>query len=223
MTSCLLPVDAVLMLGPTGSGKTPLGEFITSRGFLGRRAHHMDFGSELRSIVSGIGASSYTPAERGFLFDVLEHGLLLENEHFGLAAKVISFFLERSLFRKGDVLVLNGFPRHEGQARDISGIATIHALVVLICSLESIFCRIEDNTGGDRTGRVDDERTLIEKKLTIYSERTAPLIKHYEAVGSRIYRIAVNERTTAGSAYHQLSTLAAADPPVSLVAEPPKR
>jgi adenylate kinase family enzyme len=223
MTSSLFPIDAVLMLGPTGSGKSPLGEFITSRGFLGRRSHHLDFGSELRSIVSGIGSSAYSPVERDFLFGVLEHGLLLENEHFSLAEKILSLFLDRARFRAGDVLVLNGIPRHEGQARDIATIATIHAVVVLSCSLDSVFCRIEGNTGGDRTGRSDDERALVEKKLKIYSDRTAPLIKHYEESGSRIYRIDINESTTAGSAYHQLSTLAAADPPVSLITEPPKR
>lgn len=223
MTSSFFPVDAVLMLGPTGSGKTPLGEFLTSRGFLGRRSHHLDFGSELRSIASGIGSSSYTQTERDFVFGVLEHGLLLENEHFGLAKKIISLFLDRSRFKKSDVLILNGIPRHIGQARDIASIATIHALVVLTCSLDAVFCRIDENTGGDRTGRIDDERALIEKKLNIFSDRTAPLIRYYEDAGSRIYRVEINERTTAGSAYHQLSTLASADPPVSLVAEPPKR
>lgn len=223
MTTFSFPVDAILLLGPTGSGKSPLGEFLTSRGFLGRRAHHLDFGSELRSIVSGIGSSSYTPAERDFLFGVLEYGLLLENEHFSLAQKIISLFLDRARFRSGDVLVLNGIPRHEGQARDISTIATIHALVVLTCSLNSVFCRIKENTGGDRTGRKDDEQALIEQKLKIYENRTAPLIKHYETSGSRIYLLEIRERTTAGSAYHQLSALSAADPPVSLITEPPQR
>lgn len=221
--SHLFPVDAVLMLGPTGSGKSPLGDFLEARGFLGRRAHHLDFGSELRSIVSGVGSSLYTLSERDFLFGVLEHGLLLENEHFGLAKKIISLFLDRSRFRAGDVLVLNGIPRHEGQAKDISAIARVHALAVLECSPGSVFCRIGENTGGDRTGRKDDELALIEKKLKIFSDRTAPLIGHYERSGCRIYRIDINEGTTAGSAYHQLSMLAAAHPPVSLIAEPPQR
>lgn len=222
-TSFTFPVDAMLILGPTGSGKSPLGDLFTSRGFLGRRAHHLDFGSELRAIVSGTGSSSYTPAEQDFIVGVLERGLLLENEHFALAGKIINLFLDRSRFRSGDLLVLNGIPRHEGQAKDIASIARIHALVVLDCSAGSVFCRIRENTGGDRTGREDDERRLIEKKLGIFRERTAPLIEHYERSGSRIYRIDINERTTTGSAYHRLSSLAAADPPVPLIAEPPQR
>jgi adenylate kinase family enzyme len=222
-TPFTFPVDAMLILGPTGSGKSPLGDLFTSCGFLGRRSYHLDFGSELRAIVSGMGSSSYTPSEQDFIIGVLERGLLLENEHFALARKIINLFLERSRFRSGDILVLNGIPRHEGQAKDIASIAVIHSLVVLDCSAGSVFRRIRENTGGDRAGREDDERMLIEKKLRIFRERTAPLIEHYARAGSRIYRIDINERTTTGSAYQQLSLLAAADPPVPFIAEPPQR
>jgi adenylate kinase len=217
------PVDAILLLGPTGSGKSPLGKQISALGFLGRRSHHLDFGSELRSIGSGIGVKSFSAEEQNFILEVLEHGALLENEHFIIAEKIIRLLLERSRFRTGDVLVLNGIPRHEGQAKDVARVATVHAVVVLVCSVESVIRRIEENTGGDRTGRVDDERVLVERKLRTYAERTAPLIEYYKKNGSRVYHIEVNERTTTGSAYHRLSTLAAADPPVSLVAEPPQR
>jgi adenylate kinase len=221
-TSFTFPVNAVLLVGPTGSGKSPLGDVLESRGFLDSRSLHLDFGSELRAIASGIGSSSYSQEEREFIIGVLDRGLLLENEHFVLARKIIGLFLERSRYRRGDVLVLNGIPRHEGQAKDIASIATVHAVMVLDCSIESVMLRIGENTGGDRTGRVDDEQALIEKKLRIFEERTAPLIEHYRKAGSRIYRIDISERTTTGSAYHRLSALAAADPPVALVAEPPQ-
>jgi adenylate kinase len=222
-TNFASPVDAILLIGPTGSGKSPLGDILESRGFLGRRSHHLDFGSELRSVVSGIGSSSYTHEEREFIVGVLDRGLLLENEHFVLAKKIIGLFLERSRFRRGEVLVLNGIPRHEGQAKDVASIALVQSLVVLDCSVEAVVRRIEENTGGDRTGRVDDERALVDRKLRIYAERTAPLIEHYRRTGCRVYHLTVNERTTTGSAYHQVSALAAADPPVSFVAEPPQR
>jgi adenylate kinase len=222
-TSYSLPVDALLILGPTGSGKSPLGELIASRGFLGRRSHHLDFGSELRSIASGIGSTAYTKSEQDFVLGVLERGLLLENEQFALAGKIITLFLDRSRFRSGDVLVLNGIPRHHGQSKDLAPIAAVHAVLVLDCSPDSVLRRIEENTGGDRTGREDDGRSLIGKKLGIFQERTAPLIEHYREAGGRVYRIAVNERTTTGSAYHQLSSLAAADPPAAFAAEPPPR
>ncbi len=217
------PVDAILLLGPTGSGKSPLGDRIAALGFLGRRSHHLDFGSELRSISSGTDAECYSSAERNFILDVLEKGALLENEHFVLAEKIIALFLERSRFRQGDVLVLNGMPRHEGQAKDVAKIAAVHAAVVLVCSVESVIRRIEENTGGDRTGRVDDERMLIDRKLRIFAERTAPLIEYYKQAGSSVYHVEVSERTTTDSAYQRLSSLAAVHPPVALVAEPPQR
>src|SRR5512147_2884477 len=168
-TNFASPVDAILLIGPTGSGKSPLGDILESRGFLGRSSHHLDFGSELRSAVSGIGASSYTLEEQEFIGGVLERGLLLENEHFVLARKIIGLFLEHSRFGRGDVMVLNGIPRHEGQARDVASVATVLSLVVLDCSVESVVRRIEENTGGDRTGRVDDERALVDRKLRIYA------------------------------------------------------
>lgn len=218
-----LPTDAVLLLGPTGAGKSPLGDLIASCGFLGKRSHHLDFGSELRSIASGVCASFFSPVEQDFIRGVLEHGLLLENDRFSLVRKIFTYFLVRSRFCSGDILFLNGIPRHEGQAFDVSSIAKVHALVVLECSAASVFCRIEKNTGGDRSGRDDDRLQLIEKKLRLFFERTAPLIDHYSRAGSRLYRIAVNERTTTVSVYHRLSLLAAADPPFSLITEPPQR
>src|SRR5512142_2945988 len=98
-TNVARAVDAILLIGPTGSGKSPLGDALASRGFLGRRSHHLDFGSELRSISAGIGAATYTRDEQDFILGVLEQGLLLENEHFVLAQKIIGLFLERSRFR----------------------------------------------------------------------------------------------------------------------------
>jgi len=86
-----LPVDAVLLLGPTGAGKSPLGDALEQRGLLGRKCRHLDFGAELRSAVSGgKGSAAYSPEELDFIHGVLERGLLLENEHFPLAKKIRS-------------------------------------------------------------------------------------------------------------------------------------
>ena len=218
------PIDSILLLGPTGVGKSPLGDEISRGGLFGRRCHHLDFGSELRGAVTDAGRSVlYTRDELDFIHGVLEQGLLLENEHFPLAIKIISLFLNRSGFSWDDVLVLNGIPRHAGQARDMATIAKIHALCVLDCSADVVLSRILSNVGGDRTERKDDNRGLIEKKLAIFRERTAPLIEHYEQQGGPVYLISVTESMTPPDAYLRLSSLAAAHPPVSLVAEPPQR
>ncbi|MDH4162780.1 MAG: nucleoside monophosphate kinase [Nitrospirota bacterium] len=219
-----LPVDAILLFGPTGAGKSPLGDTIACRGFFGRRAYHLDFGSELRSIANANRSSSrYSDSELAFVRGVLDRGLLLENEHFVLARKIISLFLERSCFASGDILVLNGIPRHVGQAKDLSTIAIVHALIVLDCSLDSILCRLTSNVGGDRTGRIDDHKDLVGRKLQIFIERTQPLIEHYAQEGSMIYRLPVTDASTTTDAYTALTSLATAYPPVTFIAEPPQR
>lgn len=218
-----LPVDALLLLGPTGSGKSPLGDHLAARGFLGKRCHHFDFGSELRIIAEkNFPSSPFTLTEIGFVRDVLEKGLLLENDRFSLARKIFEHALHRYGFRDGDLLVLNGIPRHAGQARDISPLAVVNALVVLDCSADAVFCRLRDNIGGDREGRSDDDRGLVEKKLRTFEERTVPLVQHYQQSGSMIYRITIGDETTTTDAYRQLASLAAAYPPFAFVAEPPQ-
>jgi len=222
--SYTFPVDSILLLGPTGVGKSPLGDVIAQKGMFGRRCHHLDFGSELRDAVSREDRSAaYTHNELAFIHGVLERGLLLENEHFSLAAKIISLYLERVRFQERDMLILNGIPRHAGQARDITTIAAIRAVIVLDCSPDDVVHRIQNNVGGDRTERIDDNRELIEKKLSIFRERTKPLIELYTQRGCALYRISVPANMTPTDAYYTISSLAAADPPVTLVAEPPQR
>ncbi|HYA86966.1 MAG TPA: nucleoside monophosphate kinase [Nitrospirota bacterium] len=222
--SYTFPVDAILLLGPTGVGKSPLGDTIARYGLFERPCHHLDFGSELRCAVSDDkGSRMYTSVELHVIRGVLERGLLLENEHFPLARKIISLFLIRAGFSKDDVLVLNGIPRHEGQAQDIARIARIHFLGILECSATDIYCRIRENIGEDRMERVDDYPEMIGKKLAMFHERTAPLINYYERLGSKIYRINVHSTMTPADAYLKLSLLTAADPPVALVAKPPQR
>lgn len=217
------PIDAILLLGPTGVGKSPLGDTIALHGLFRRKCHHLDFGYELRRAVSDESSVDYDQEELDFIHGVLERGLLLENEHFALAKKIISLFLERASFAQRDLLILNGIPRHAGQAKDMGGLATVRAIIVLDCSADDVFCRIRENIGGDRTERVDDNRTLVEKKLGIFRERTAPLVDHYAQNGCVVYRIGVTGTMTTDQAYQELCTLAAAYPPVALIAEPPER
>ncbi len=53
-THYTIPVDSILLLGPTGVGKSPLGDVIAQHGLFGRLCHQFDFGSELRSAVSSM-------------------------------------------------------------------------------------------------------------------------------------------------------------------------
>lgn len=221
-TPYTFPVDAMLLLGPTGVGKSPLGDAIELHGLLGRTCRHLDFGSELRGAVSDVrGSDAYSTAELDFIHGVLDRGLLLENEHFPLAQKIISRYLDRVGFSQHELLVLNGIPRHAGQSHDIARIAAIHALVVLDGDADTVSRRIQNNSGGDRTERIDDNSELIGIKLSLFRERTSPLIDHYTQRGCALYRIRVSADMTPSEAYRDLSGLAAVYPPVTLVVEPP--
>ena len=66
-------INAMLLLGPTGVGKSPLGDAIAQNGLFGRRCHHLDFGSELRGAVSREELSAaYSSNELDFIHGVLE-------------------------------------------------------------------------------------------------------------------------------------------------------
>ncbi|MBI5641438.1 MAG: nucleoside monophosphate kinase [Nitrospirae bacterium] len=196
------PAKAILLIGPTGSGKTPFGDYLEKEGMHGRRCVHFDFGSRLRSIAAGaIPPDAFAPSEVQFIRDVLENGLLLENEHFPIAEKIFRRFLVKKNFRQDDLLILNGLPRHRGQAKDLGRIADVAGLVVLECSAEVVHKRIRTNAGLDRTGRDDDGVAMIRSKLDIYLSRTAGLVDYYAGKGSRVCRMKVSESSTAESVY----------------------
>lgn len=202
MTPATKEVRAILLLGPTGVGKTPLGEFFEKRGFGGRKCVHFDFGHEMRSIASGNPPpEGFDKEERSFIRDVLDKGLLLENEHFVIAKKIIDFFLHRKSFTARHTLILNGLPRHVAQARDMAAVVDIESLVVLECSADDTYRRIFSNVGGDRTLRVDDGIGMIRRKLEIYRSRTAPLIDYYAEKGCNVFTLRVTSSSATEDVY----------------------
>jgi len=216
----------LLLLGPTGSGKTPLGRLIEKRGLWGRRFVHFDFGAQLRAVVEGsrfshsgeaaqaapdsAGSSGlargaqrplFAPREIAFFEDVLQRGALLEDEHFHLAARLLHAFLDQRRANQQTWVVLNGLPRHVGQARDLEAHLQVRMVVVLECSAETVLERIRRNVAGDRTGRPDDEPQLVAQKLAVYQRRTAPLLtsgRGTEQHGGRDVGGAVGPSTLAG-------------------------
>ena len=193
---------AILLLGPTGVGKSPLGDQIQKKGLRGKRCFHFDFGHELRGIAHcDLPPAGFQEKDLLFIRDVLDKGLLLENEHFHIAEKIVRYFFSRNDFGQEDVLILNGLPRHTDQASDMDGLVEVRGLVVLECTSEEIYCRIEKNTGMDRTGRTDDGIAMIRKKLDIFNARTAPLIEHYSNKGCDILKVRVTAASTPEDAY----------------------
>ncbi len=194
--------ESILLLGPTGAGKSPLGNQIEKKGLRGKRCFHFDFGHELRSIADlNLSPEGFQKKDLFFIRDVLEKGLLLENEHFHIAEKIVRYFISRNDFREDDVLILNGLPRHVDQARDMADVVEVRDLVVLECEAEEVYSRIEKNTGLDRTGRIDDGMIMIRKKLDIFNSRTAPLIEHYSNMGCDILKVRITAALTPEDAY----------------------
>jgi len=196
---------AFLLLGPTGSGKTPLGELIQERGLWQRPCTHFDFGDNLRRVVAENRPDEMVSREDvEFLRQVLRSGALLENEDFPIAERVLRSFLRGRQAGSRTAVVLNGLPRHVGQAEAVDAIVTVEAVISLDCSPETVLERIRRDVGGDRAGRPDDDPQAIRNKLRIFHERTVPLVQHYRDLGRRIETVSVAAGMTAAEMWQML-------------------
>jgi adenylate kinase family enzyme len=188
---------AVLLVGPTGSGKTPLGDLIAEKGLWQTRCLHFDFGANLRSVVERSRPDELlTREDVEFLRGVLQSDALLENEHFPLAERILRSFLAQSGADAQTMIVMNGLPRHVGQAEGVDTLLDVVVVVHLRCSGEVILERLRTNVGGDRTGRADDDPESVRRKLALFVERTVPLVDHYRNLGARIEMIDVTATIT---------------------------
>ncbi len=196
---------AMLLVGPTGSGKTPLGELLARRGLGGQRCYHFDFGGQMRALVDRNQPDErFSSAELLFLRDVLRSGVLLEDQHFPLAARLFTAFLAEHAVAHDDWVVLNGLPRHVGQAKGMEGLAAVNLVVMLECRPEVVWARIESDVGGDRRDRTDDSLADVARKLEWYERRTRPLVDYYRRLGRQVVTLTVSPETTAEGLWRSL-------------------
>ena len=187
--------EAILLLGPTGSGKTPLGDCLAERGLFGRRCIHFDFGAQLRHVAEH-GGRGLTADDVAYVQSVLTNGALLEDDTFHIARTILETFMDEHDAGVQDIVVLNGLPRHAGQARDVGKVLSVTLVVALECTVDTVHARIAKNSGGDRTERTDDSVAEIARKLEIYAARTLPLLNHYHSEGAQRCRVPVDVETT---------------------------
>lgn len=200
------PWPSLLLLGPTGSGKTPLGEEIAKRGLAGRRCVHFDFGAALRAVAAGPEESGgLTAPELAAVRASLATGALFEDRDLPMIVKILRAFGRARALGPGALLVLNGLPRHSRQAVGLEGIVSVERVVRLEADAAVIRERIRLDPGGDRAGRADDAIEAVRRRLADFQDRTLPLLDHYEARGVPILTIRVTAAMTAAEMYAVLA------------------
>ena len=198
-----IPWKAVLLVGPTGSGKTPLGQVLQKKGLWGRPCLHFDFGEALRASAAQR-TGPLTPGERDVVERSLRQGTLLEDAHFPIAEKLLADFLAQRTAKSDTLVVLNGLPRHIGQAGAMESIIDLQALVSLECGPATLWERIRLNAGGDRGGRADDTLKEVERRVGGFRSRTEPLLRYYREQRVPVLLLQVGTKTTAQDIYGQL-------------------
>lgn len=187
----------MLLVGPTGVGKTPLGDALAESGVGTRRCLHFDFGANLRRIAAGSNVpDTFDADDLRIVQEALTAGVLLEDESFYIAKKILYAFMKDMAIVDRDLLILNGLPRHVGQARDTDRLVNMNAILSLECTPDIVRARIHRNTGGDRTGRFDDSLVEIRAKLKTFQERTRPLLQYYANKGIPVHHLIVGMETT---------------------------
>ena len=196
-----MTIPAILLLGHSNSGKSPVGEalartFSTST----NRLKHLDFGEHLRRTMAGSFDAGLLGDEMAYLREVM-NGRLLDDDHFSIARKVILRFLSVHDLNHGGTVVLNGMPRHAGQARDVRDMGVdVRLVIVLECSPEIAWqrkCASERGQGHEDRGTRDDRgRDVFERRVASYGQETAPLISWYSDAGVAVVRAAIDVDTT---------------------------
>jgi adenylate kinase len=200
--------EAILLIGATGSGKTPLGDLCEQKGLWGRSCLHFDFGEQLRSVAGNSAVNSFLSGEDvSTVTRSLKTGKLLEKKDFHIAVDILEHFIREKGAKTDVLLVMNGLPRHLSQAEDVRTMVDVKMLVYLDCSPEVIGKRIALNSGGDRTGRIDDSLSEIRMKLRLFRERTLPLIDYYRSIGIRVEQIPVAVESTAEMIHRRLNDI----------------
>ncbi|MCL2705756.1 MAG: nucleoside monophosphate kinase [Spirochaetaceae bacterium] len=187
---------AILILGATGSGKTPFGIQLETQHLWGRDWHHFDFGENLRKVTSKKGNEFLSKEEISLIENSLKTNSLLEDKDFPVAEKILKKFLtEKNIDPVLDVVILNGLPRHIGQAEALDKIMDIRAVIYFSAPPSILLERIKSNVGGDRTERTDDSLEEINKKLDIFKTQTLPLLDYYKNLDRNILEVEVDEDT----------------------------
>lgn len=194
---------AILLLGPTGSGKTPLGQLLALRGLNGKRCVHFDFGNILRTCINNPN-NQLAQDDISVIRKVLMTGALLEDKHFLTAKKLLLNYLKEQQAGEDTLIILNGLPRHVGQAAAMEKLIDMQLLVKLECPFEVVLDRIQIDIGGDRSGRIDDTPNEVKQRVELFKQRTEPLVDYYRVLMVPLICVDVKAGTTAQEMHQQI-------------------
>jgi len=199
------PWPSILLVGPTGAGKSPLGDEMERRGFRGRPCLHFDFGANLR-VAAGDRAGEYglAAADLAAVRASLATGALFEDRDMPMIVRILTRFAEIRGLAPDTRIVLNGLPRHRRQAEALAGLVAVEAVVSLEADAAVIAARIRLDPGRDRSGRTDDEAEAVAGRLAIFRDRTAPLLDLYRERGVPVLAIAVTAAMSPANMYDEV-------------------
>ncbi|MFA5022055.1 MAG: nucleoside monophosphate kinase [Patescibacteria group bacterium] len=184
---------AIVVVGPTGSGKSPLCDWLESHKLKQRLCSHFDFGKHLRWLADPKNQVSYLkPIEIQAIRKVLKDGTLLANGQFLIAARILDRFILEQKVGPNRLLVLNGLPRNLYQATQLQEIVDVKFIICLQCTDSVALERIRTNASGDRKGRKDDSEDEVKKRLAIFSQEILKLSNFYRERSVTIVKVTVN-------------------------------
>ncbi len=162
----------IVIFGPPGSGKgTQSDKIIEKYGF-----SHISTGEVLRTEIS-----DNTPlGKKADTF--IQNGQLVPDE---LIVDILASTLDKTKADTG--VIFDGFPRTTPQAEALRTMlkkrgGDVNLMLSLEVEHQELISRLLKR--GESSGRTDDNLETIEKRIAVYHEQTAPVIKFYEAEGT---------------------------------------
>lgn len=199
----------MLLIGHSNSGKSPVGNKIQQRGLKGRKCYHFDFGRTLREIKNRNLDIGFSKEELEYIKSVMD-GKLLDDEHFHIAGRILNWYLEVNNFNLGaDLLILNGLPRHIGQAKSLDEMGIrVKEIIYLDCSVTTAYRRkllTERGMGHeDRSNREDGAEEIFARKVSSFEEETFPLLDYYKKGDAEVIRVKITVDVDPESIYNQV-------------------